>query len=355
MKNNIEAKYFDGQSSASRQITLEFEEPMHELRLQNADGVSAVWPLQDLKFEDYGGVLEIRNKTHSGAVLKIEDRDFSKTFYQAMKQNKAVDLHTRLLGLGFSKIIGIAFALVGLVVLAYFYLLPPLAERAAALLPERFDQEIGDLVMETFLDESQLNVEKTQYLQAFAAKLNLGNTKPLRFAVVNSAQVNAFALPNGQIVIYSAILEGMNSPDELIALLGHEATHVNNRHSTKLLCRNLAGYMVVSLLLSDVNGIMAVLADNAQQVHSLSYSRKFEEEADEEGLKILMDNKANPHGMVQLFEQLEKENDYSIPALLSTHPLTTERKENMQKIISGSSYEIQPNPYLSSVFEHLKN
>lgn len=354
MKNDIEAKYFDGQSSASRQITLEFDEPMHELRLLSADGVSAVWPLQDLKFEDYGGVLEIRNKTHSGAVLKIEDKDFSKTFYQAMKQNKAVDLHTRLLGLGFSKIIGIAFALVGLVVLAYFYLLPPLAERAAALLPERFDQEIGDLVMETFLDESELDVEKTQYLQAFAAKLNLGNTKPLRFAVVNSAQVNAFALPIGQIVIYSAILEGMNSPDELIALLGHEATHVNNRHSTKLLCRNLAGYMVVSLLLSDVNGIMAVLADNAQQVHSLSYSRKFEEEADEEGLKILMDNKANPQGMVQLFEQLEKENNYSIPALLSTHPLTKERKENMQKIISASSYEIQPNPYLSSVFEHLK-
>lgn len=147
----------------------------------------------------------------------------------------------------------------------------------------------------------------------------------------------------------------MESSDELVALLGHEASHVNHRHSIKMLCRNLAGYMVVSLLFSDVNGVMAVLADNAQQLHSLSYSRGFEQEADEQGLKILMDNKINPNGMVNLFEQLEKESKISIPKIISSHPLTKERKEYMQKIISETVYEVKQNDKLDSIFEHIKN
>lgn len=122
-----------------------------------------------------------------------------------------------------------------------------------------------------------------------------------------------------------------------------------------MLCRNLAGYMVVSLLFSDVNGVMAVLADNAQQLHSLSYSRGFEQEADEQGLKILMDNKINPNGMVNLFEQLEKESKISIPKIISSHPLTKERKEYMQKIISETVYEVKQNDKLDSIFEHIKN
>jgi predicted Zn-dependent protease len=111
--------------------------------------------------------------------------------------------------------------------------------------------------------------------------------------------------------------------------------------------------MLVSLLLSDVNGIMAVLADNAQQLHSLSYSRKFEQEADEQGLKILMDNQVDPNGMVQLFEHLEKESKFSIPKIISSHPLTIERKENMQKIISETVYEVKPNGNLNAIFKNI--
>ena len=355
MNDKFEAKYFDGQSSASRQVTIVFDEIINDLHVQTPDEVLFVWQSENLKFEQYGDLLEIRNKKHSGELLRIDDIDFSQRFYKAMKQNKRVDIHNRLLNLGLSKIIAIAVCLLGLIVLAYFYVLPPVAEKSALLLPESFDDQIGNIFMETFLNESQIDIKKTKHLEKFASELNLGNTKPLHFTVVKSDEVNAFALPNGQIVVFTAILDDMQSSDELVALLGHEASHINNRHSTKMLCRNFAGYMVVSLLLSDVNGIMAVLADNAQQLHSLSYSRKFEQEADEQGMKILINNNVNPNGMVQLFEQLEKENIYSIPEIISSHPLTKERKENMQKIISESVYEIKPNNNLTSIFENLKN
>jgi predicted Zn-dependent protease len=120
-----------------------------------------------------------------------------------------------------------------------------------------------------------------------------------------------------------------------------------------MLCKNLAGYVAVSLLFSDVNGVVAVLADNAQLLHSLSYSRVFEQEADELGLKILIENKLNPNGMVELFEQLEKESEIAIPKMMSSHPLTKDRMENMQKIISQSIYQVKENHKLNSLVELL--
>jgi len=355
MNTEIEAKYFDGKSSSSQQSSLVFDETRHEFRLQTADGNYFIWNFADLQFEQYGSLLEIRNKNYTGAILKVDDEVFSQNFYKVMKQNNRVDIHTRLLNLGFSKIVAIAGCLLGLIVLSYFFVLPSIAEKSASLLPDSFDNKVGNMFMETFLNEKKIDVEKTKLLGQFAAELNLGNTKPLHFAVVKSDEVNAFALPNGQIVVFTAILHDIKSSDELAALLGHEVSHINNRHSTKMLCRNFAGYMVVSLLLSDVNGIMTVLADNAQQLHSLSYSRKFEQEADEQGLKILMDNNVNPNGMVQLFEQLEKENKISISKIISTHPLTKERKENMQKSISEAAYTVKTNDKLDSLFDQIKN
>ena len=349
-----EAKYFDGQSSVLHQIILFSAEKFDELRLQLADGSSFIWHADDLTFERYGDCLEIRNRQFSGALLQLQDACFVRQFWEAMKWKNRVDIHHRILGIGFPNIVGIAVAMLALIVAAYFYLLPPIAEKSAALLPESFDTHLGNLFMNTFLDKNKVDSTKTLHLEAFAAQINFENTKTLRFSVVESKEINAFALPHGQIIVYSGILDKMQHASELAALLAHEAVHVNHRHSTKMLCRNLAGYMLISLIFSDVNGIMAVLADNAQQLHSLSYSRKFENESDEQGLKILMNNHIDPHGMTQLFALLEKEKKIAIPKIISTHPLTAERKETMQEIIEKSTYSLLPHSGLDSLFTQMK-
>lgn len=354
MTHQFKATYFDGLSSASQQISVGLNETVTELHLQTKDGDLLVWGLDHVQCEQYGSLLEIRNKNVSDALLKTDNKAFIEKFYSALKQHKGIDIHTRLLGLGFPKIIAIAVCFLSLIVLSYFYVLPPIAERSAAYIPDRFDQEIGNIFMDTFLSDNDIDTLKTSYLEQFAAELNLNQTKKLRFSVVKSKQINAFALPNGQIVVFTGILDHMRSADELVALLGHEASHINQRHTTKMLCRNLAGYLGVSLLLSDVNGIMSVLADNAQQLHSLSFSRKFEQEADEQGLKIVMENQINPKGMMELFERLETENKISIPKIMSTHPLTKERKKHIQKIISETNYEVIPNNKLDSIFKNIK-
>lgn len=55
--------------------------------------------------------------------------------------------------------------------------------------------------------------------------------------------MNAFKLPGGHIVVFTGILEKMDSSDELAALLAHEATHVEERHSTRMDGPSMAGYL----------------------------------------------------------------------------------------------------------------
>lgn len=353
MYYSTKAKYFDGQSSVSHQVSLFITEQSNELCLQQASSSSIVWKIADLQIEQYGNNLEIRNKQFSGAVLHCNDEVFQKNFLQLMKRKNKIDVHHRIMGIGFPKIVGIAIAMLGLIVLAYLYVLPPVAEKAAVLLPESFDNYLGNTFMESFYFENTVDSAKTAYLEDFAAHIDFENTKTLNFSVIVSNEVNAFALPNGQIVVYTGILDELQNSNELAALLAHEAVHVNSRHSTKMLCRNLAGYLFISLIFSDVNGIMAVLADNAQQLHALSYSRKFENESDEKGLKILMGNHINPNGMIQLFELIETE-EVDIPEIASTHPLTNARKENMQEIIAQSEYTVISNQAIDSLFTQLK-
>lgn len=355
MNNTIEGIYFDGLSSLSKKTIILFNDSKNQLCLQTEDGDSIIWFLSDLYFESYDNLFEIRNKKYLDAILKVDDKKFSREFYQVMKRKKAVDIHTRILNLSFSKISIITICVLLSISLMYIYILPPIAEKSASLIPESFDNQLGKMAMETIIQESKIDVEKTKHLQEFAAELNLDNTKPLEFTVVKSSDLNAFALPNGQIVVYTAILDQMKSYDELVALLGHEVSHVNSRHSIKILSRNLAGYIMISLIFSDINGIMSLLAENAQQLQSLSYSREFEKEADEQGLKILIDNNIDPYGMIKLFELLEKESEFSTPKILSTHPLTSDRKQYMQKIILESDYLVKTNIKLYNIFESIKN
>lgn len=355
MLNSFEAKYFDGKSSLPQQIKVAFQNDILGLQLQISRDEKINWSLTDLRFERFGNLVEIRNQNYAYAILKVENAAFAEEFYSAMKRERRVDIHTRLLGLGLLKISGIALGLLGLIVGAYFYILPPIAEKSAALLPESFDDKIGNVFIENYLEKVEVDTARSMQLEEFASQLKLKNRKSLRFTVVKSEEINAFALPNGHIVVFSGILDNMESADELAALLGHEVTHVNARHSTKMLCRNLAGYMLVSLLFSDVNGVMAVLAENAQQLHSLSYSRNFEQEADEQGLRILVDNHVDPRGMIQLFERLEKDNGVSIPKIISTHPLTEDRRAHMEEMIGTMDYQVVSNPKLVSIFKELTN
>lgn len=311
---------------------------------------SITWNLKDIEWEKIQDKIEFRQLQPKGPYFKIQDAQFTQKFFTYLKHKKQFNLYNRLLEMSLQKFIGISVAFIGMIVLAYIYVLPYIAEKSVRLLPLSFDNSLGNIFYQSFINENNLDSTKTKWLDEFASELDFGEERELKFAVFDSPEVNAFALPNGQIVVYSGIIENMRSSNELAGLLGHEAAHVHHRHSSQMLSRNLAGYLLVSILLSDINGIMAIITENAHQLHSLSYSRRYEQEADESGLKILIDNHINPEGMVELFEHLNDEMDIELPQILSTHPLTKERKKNMVSLIEQSKFEANTHPKLDSLF-----
>ncbi len=225
----------------------------------------------------------------------------------------------------------------------YFLVLPKFAEYVATKIPIETEISIGKQFYESFVGDMKVDKAKTKLLNDFAKKIDFETKYPLKFTVVKSEQVNAFALPGGNIVVFSAILKKIKSPEELVALLSHEVTHVKERHSLKGLARNLAGSLVVSVVIGDMSSIGNILVSQANNIYQLGFTRDMEKEADLEGLEIMYHNKLDPQGMIHLMERLhEEEKKYGVdkmPTYLNSHPMTKERIAYISKESKGRKGE----------------
>jgi predicted Zn-dependent protease len=246
-------------------------------------------------------------------------------------------------------------ALAGLA-LAYFVVIPGIAEGFAAKMPQHWETEIGESSYAKMVDESTIDEEKTKLINQYFKQLNFKSTYDVKITVVNEDVVNAYALPGGRIVVYEGILKGMDSQEELAALLAHEFSHVQLRHSTRAIFRQLSNYLFISVLFGDASGITAVIVDNANNLKNLGFSRKLEQDADKNGLALLKQQHVNPQGMVDLFEELQKEEGEISENLkfLSTHPLTKERIAYIKGEIKKKDYTINDQPQLDSLFTQIK-
>jgi predicted Zn-dependent protease len=109
----------------------------------------------------------------------------------------------------------------------------------------------------------------------------------------------------------------------------------------KGLARGLAGSMVISVVVGDMNAIGNILVSQASNIYELGFTRDMEKEADLEGLEIMYHNKLDPKGMINLMERLhEEEKKYGVdkmPSYLNSHPMTKERIDYISKESQGHS------------------
>lgn len=210
--------------------------------------------------------------------------------------------------------------IVGLLALAYFWFIPFLAGRLASNMPVEYEVKMGEEAYRSLIKEYKVLPEKTDLLNMFFQQLDIQTEYPVRITVVEEKQVNAFAVPGGHIVVFSGLLDKMQRPEELAALLAHEYSHVALRHTTRSMMQSLGTYMAVSLIFGDLTGVGAVLVENANSLKNLEYSRRLEKEADLNGLRLLEARHINPEGFVWLFGTLQKEGGAAPAEWLSSHP-----------------------------------
>jgi Zn-dependent protease with chaperone function len=355
MKEKTIGIFFDGESAIPKEIELIFDTQKNVLVFETENNEQHFWGLDGIEFQTKSKYMYLEYGNDPVQNIKISDSDFAKRILDFKKKKGNLSWYHKLMDMGIKAHILFTVFIFAIIGVGYFYVIPWVAEKAVVVIPEDYDSQLG----ETFFDQNMLfsdvDTKKTRALNQFAKELNLKNTKKLKFTVVNSEMVNAFALPDGNIVVFSGILNTMKEYDELVGLIGHEVAHVNHRHSMKMVCRNLSGYIFVSAILGDANGVMATIGDNVNSLQSLSYSRKFEHEADVEGFEIIALNKINPKGMSNLFKRLQDEEVVTIPEFLSSHPVTTERIRDINELIKMKPFEFKENLKLMKLFSAIKN
>ncbi|HZI00287.1 MAG TPA: M48 family metallopeptidase [Flavisolibacter sp.] len=242
----------------------------------------------------------------------------------------------------------------------YFFLINLIPFAGMKLINVQNEMVIGDKLHEAMMKEARLigndsDTIGSKLLQDFADNLQLSNTYRLRFTLMDNDLVNAYALPGGNIVVYKGILRKIKSPEELTALLSHESSHINQRHSLKSLLRSGANSILISIVFGDATGISGALAGNADALNGLRYSRSLEREADSKGIELMLANKIPVTGMVDLMRTLKKEENFpSELSFLSTHPMTSERINVAVDFARRHPNAEQLQPNLISIFEQLK-
>lgn len=143
-----------------------------------------------------------------------------------------------------------------------------------------------------------------------------------QFHVLNSDQVNAFAVPGGYIYITRGLLFRLRNEAQLASVLGHESGHIAHRDTVQQIQR-AQGFNIAAGLVGLFGGQQAQdIASFVSTFAQLSYSRDQEKNADMAGLKYMSQAGYNPQGMVQVMQILEQAQGANggPPEFLSTHP-----------------------------------
>ncbi len=356
MTTVFEGSYFNGISAKVNTVFITLKPNQIVLYAEDQSIVRNISESELNKAEFIGNDrILIRLNEKTGELLDVTSAEFVRSFKETFPKISGKNFLEKVADSGWKGIIGIVALLVAAVAGLYFFVVPFFGEMSARFIPQQYEEQLGEAVYGNMIQTYTIDTAKTKLVNELVKDIDFQTPYNLKMVVVDFDQKNAFAMPGGYIIIYSGIISEMEDYSELLGLLAHEVSHVNHRHSLRSIFRSLSSYIFISVLLNDVNGVTAVLLDNLNNFKSLSYSRKLEEEADMEGLKILYHNQIDPKGMVKLFEVLMKEGD--MPGqleFLSSHPLTTKRIEYIEAQISEAEFTVATNAERDSVWQQLK-
>lgn len=161
--------------------------------------------------------------------------------------------------------------------------------------------------------------------------------------LIRDRTVNAFALPGGYLGVHLGLIGVVSNRDELAAVMGHELSHVTQRHISRLITQQarttpwMIGAMILGALAASKNpqaASAAIVGGQAVAAQSqLNFSRDMEREADRVGLNVMLDAGFDSRGAATMFEKLQQAsrlNDNGAFPYLRSHPLSTQRIAEVQ-------------------------
>lgn len=226
-------------------------------------------------------------------------------------------------------------------------LMPMLASASVLLVPDHIKQKMGE---ETFYTLQKTALQPTQLPATQQATVNYHWQMALQKLPLQQKNyqlymyqseffgANAFALPNGTVVITDELVNLLqHNPDAIVAVLLHEIGHVEGQHSVRLVAQSLGATLVIGILFGNPDGVADLLLGSGSVLLQNAFSRDMEREADQFALKQLKTLGKSPTAFADAMSALlssKETSPESEPALLkylSTHPATRERTEQARQ------------------------
>jgi len=328
------------------------------LRDEHGNPRIVYWPYEQILRDDFWkrGMAIVRCGSYPVQTIEIDTKEFAEKLENIFREREKSWL-SRMLNknaIGMIKVLAVFFAVL---IAAYIWLVPLLAERLAKKVPVSYEEQLGNALYDALKTGFTIDEQKTAYINEFFRELNINSNYNIRITVVKENIANAFAMPGGNIVVYDKMLAGMGYYEDLAALLSHEFTHINEKHTTRSLFRQLGSTIFLSVIFGDVGGIANTIINHADNLKGLNYSRGLEKEADMNGLKILSERKIDCNGFIRLLEQLKKETQQTgkqTAEWISSHPDLQRRIEYIKKNELFNMNGVQENEVLKTLFLKIK-
>jgi len=246
-----------------------------------------------------------------------------------------------------------------------------LAAEAGPQFTAEFGGETPDATAQAYVDEVGAKLTRAALEQAFAEVPEL----EWDYTLLDSAVLNAFALPGGKVYISRGLAEKLENEAQLAGVLGHEVGHVMARHGNQRISKQIGmnvalGAAAVAVGVADEDsgfrqyGQYAVPAlAVGGNVVMLSYGRDEELEADGLGIQYMVANGYDPAGQRQVMEILGRDaGGARPPEWLSTHPASETRVRRINDMLkdqyaytqNNSEYGLFPQPFQQRMLVRLK-
>ncbi|GAA5437539.1 M48 family metallopeptidase [Deinococcus aquaticus] len=242
-----------------------------------------------------------------------------------------------------------AVAVTGAVLWAFVtFGVPALARQAAAVTPvgvlATFDREtLQVLEGQNLIGPSELSAARQAQLQAalrdvsgwaggpYGYRLLLRDGEP---AGSSGLGANAFALPNGTVVMTDQLVALARSDRELVGVLAHEAGHVTQRHGLASVYQALGLSLIVTALTGDIVSATTFAAAVPVALVQGGYSRAAETQSDEVAARFMLERYRTTRPLQAILARLEAQDGGpgGVPDLLGTHPGTDARIEHLKQL-----------------------
>lgn len=336
----VSADYLDGQRAQVHRVVLEIKDGILYVL---GDTVNRQVPLQDLRVSEPMGAAPRLIKFPDGAHCEVRDhvalnailRDHGHT------DSWVVNLQARW-GWAFLAVL-LTVAIVGA---GYRWGLPAVSEKIAYRLPENVLSRLGAATLNVLDDRlfsaSKLKLDRQLALRTRFENLAKADAQNVRHNILfrdgKSIGANAFALPDGNIVMTDQLVALAQNDEEIMGVLAHELGHLKYRHSLRMLIQGSVVGFVLAWYIGDVSSVAAGLPALLLQAR---YSREHEREADRYAATVLNANGIPAQRLGDMLMRLEASHanknrgkngqpDDKVMDYLASHPATRERIEALK-------------------------